>query len=112
MSPKLFQNEKVCLLQIATGDELAFAKLFEHYRPNLYTTALRMTGDTTVAEEILQDAFLRVWLKKEDLPGIDNFAGWLYTIAENLTYNALKRLQREKKHLLQLGQNVHQLLAV
>ena len=90
---------KDLLLQVAAGDEQAFAKLFSTYRANVYTTALRMTRDKRIAEEILQDVFLKVWLKKEELPGIENFSGWVYTIAQHLTFNACKILKREKELL-------------
>src|SRR2546423_1429309 len=103
-SHNVLGNEKNLLLLVARGDEISFTRLFNHYRSNLYTTALRMTGDEGVAEEILQDAFLKVWLKRETLPAIENFGGWLYTIAENLTYNAIKRLQREKKQSKELNE--------
>jgi RNA polymerase sigma-70 factor (family 1) len=91
--------EKELLLQIAAGDERAFTKLFEACRANIYTTALRMTRDTGVAEEILQDVFLKVWLKREELPELQNFSGWLYTVAQNLTFNACKKMTRENERL-------------
>lgn len=90
-------NEKEILIQITGGNQQAFKKLFDHYSPNLYTTAIRITGDPLIAQEILQDAFLKVWINRAKLDTIDNFAGWLYVIAENITFNCLKILQREKK---------------
>jgi RNA polymerase sigma-70 factor (family 1) len=93
------------LLQaIAKGDQLAFKKLFDLYRPNIYTTAYRILDDEWLAEEILQDTFLKVWLKRAELPAIVNLPGWLYTIARNYTYNALKNIQTERKALLALAE--------
>jgi RNA polymerase sigma-70 factor (family 1) len=89
--------DQALLRLIAGGDERAFTQLFEAYRANIYTTALRMTRDTRLAEEILQDVFLKVWLKRVDLPQIQNFSGWLYTIAQNQTYNACRKMSRENK---------------
>lgn len=94
-------NEETALLEkVAAGEELSFSLLFDQYRSNIYTTALRITGDEWTAEEILQDTFLKVWLHRASLPELDNFGGWLYTIARNLTYNAVKHSQNEKKKLL------------
>jgi RNA polymerase sigma-70 factor (ECF subfamily) len=98
------QNERLLLQQVAESNEHAFAVLFDHYRPNLYTTALRITGSTWAAEEIVQDTFLKVWLHRQNLNGIENFTGWLFTIAENLTYNVFKRWQRERKQAIELTQ--------
>lgn len=93
---------KALLQKVAAGDEYAFAQLFDLYRPNIYATALRLTGEVFIAEEIAQDAFLKVWLNRLALPDIVNFDGWLYTIAKNLTFNAIKGLQQEKKKRLEM----------
>ncbi|MCD0486833.1 RNA polymerase sigma factor [Pedobacter sp. MC2016-14] len=95
---------KELLQKVAAGDEYAFAQLFDLYRPNIYSTALRLTGEVFIAEEIAQDAFLKVWLNRLTLPDIVNFDGWLYTIAKNLTFNAIKGLQQEKKKRLEMVQ--------
>jgi len=93
-------DEKILLSQVASGDEKAFARLFHLYEANIYPVVLRLTRDQQVTEEILQDVFLKVWLKKEQLPELNNFGGWLYTIAENITFNHLKSLQRTKANHL------------
>ena len=97
MFPKPLHNEKELLGRIAAGDEYAFSELFDHYRPNVYTTALNMTGREWQAEEILQDTFLKVWLKRESLQEVMNFGGWLYTIAERLTLNAILFYNRQQE---------------
>ena len=99
------QGVRDLLLEIEGGDETAFNRLFDLYRPNIYTTALRITRDEWMAEEILQDTFVKVWIGRHDLSGIDNFDAWLYTIARNITYNALKRTQREKEQFNQLAKD-------
>lgn len=104
MQVRHINEDKSLLIKVANGDEQAFKRLFDLYRPNIYTTALRITGDEWIAEEILQDAFLKVWLNREKITQIDNFGGWLYTIAKNLTYNAIKRAQSEKNNFLQFSQ--------
>ena len=108
MFPKPPHNEKELLSRIAAGDEYAFSELFDHYRPNVYTTALSMTGREWQAEEILQDTFLKVWLKRESLGEILNFGGWLYTIAERLTLNAIlfhNRLQEKSREYAYIEKN-------
>ncbi len=87
-------NEKELIFRIAEGDEDAFRQVFDHYRSNIYTTILRLTGDAWLAEELMQDTFLKAWLKRSELPALDNFGGWLYTIGERLTLNALRNAER------------------
>jgi len=101
LSDNLNSADHIMMMQlIAEGDERAFTQLFEMHRANIYTTALRMTHDTGLAEEILQDVFLKVWLKRAELPQIQNFSGWLYTVAQNQTYNAVRKMTRENKRFV------------
>ena len=67
MSDGILYNEKELLTLIAGGDEWAFAKLFEYYRNRIYSIAIKLTNSTSIAEEIVQDAFLKIWLKRADL---------------------------------------------
>lgn len=89
--------EKELLEATAAGDETAFAKLFEHYQPIIYTMVIRLSGSESMAEEIVQDSFLKVWLNRHQLTGMVNFGGWLYRIASNLTYDALRKAALQKK---------------
>lgn len=77
--------------KIAEGDESAFRTLFQFYRPRLYTVILRTLGDPALAKDIYQDIFLKVWLKRHTLADLDNFTGWLFIVARNLMYDAIKR---------------------
>jgi RNA polymerase sigma-70 factor (family 1) len=104
---QVHKSDKVgdLLLKIQNGEEDGFVQLFDLYRPKIYTTALRITKDEWVAEEILQDTFVKIWIGRETLGKIENFEAWLYTIARNITYNALKRMQRDKGNLDRLTQD-------
>ena len=96
-------DERILLSLVASGDEPAFTRLFHLYEANIYPVVFRLTRDQQAAEEVLQDVFLKVWLKKEQLPDLENFGGWLYTIAENLTFNYLKSHQRAKARQLRFA---------
>lgn len=79
------------LFQVSLGDQNAFKILFDTYRPNIYTTALRITNNDWMAEDIVQDTFVKVWINRLVLPTLSNFEGWLYVLAKNITLNILKR---------------------
>jgi RNA polymerase sigma-70 factor (ECF subfamily) len=76
------------------SDESAFTQLFDHYRNKIYTVALKLTHSTTVAEEIVEDVFLQIWLRRSCLNEIKNFSAYLYTIARNETYKILKQIAK------------------
>jgi RNA polymerase sigma-70 factor, Bacteroides expansion family 1 len=90
VSMPAYNNELAILAQIARGDEAAFAALFDHYRDKVYSICIKLTHSPELSEEILQDVFLKVWIKRNDLPQITHFRAYLYTMVRNMVYNALK----------------------
>jgi RNA polymerase sigma-70 factor (ECF subfamily) len=57
-------NEIEILLLVSEGDEMAFKELFAHYQNKLYSIALRLTRSSTLSEEIVEDVFLKIWMKR------------------------------------------------
>ncbi|MCA5006247.1 RNA polymerase sigma factor [Sphingobacterium bovistauri] len=93
------------LHRVSLGDEIAFRKLFDAFHPNVYTTVFRITNDEYIAEDVVQDTFLKVWMNRVDLDEIENFEGWLYTIARNITFNILKKGKNYKQYLAEEGES-------
>ncbi|UYQ95764.1 sigma-70 family RNA polymerase sigma factor [Chitinophaga horti] len=93
-------NEKEYLQAVAQGDEVAFAEVFHRYRNKVYTIALNITRSEPVAEEILLDVFLKVWLKREQLYGLEHFSAWLFTITRNRVFSTLKQMAQDKRATL------------
>jgi RNA polymerase sigma-70 factor (family 1) len=89
-------TERELLVLVEQGDPDAFRRLFIAHRPRLYTAAMKILDNPELAEDICQDTFLQVWLKRHTLTGIDNFPGWLFIIARNKMYDAIKKLGKQK----------------
>jgi RNA polymerase sigma-70 factor (family 1) len=85
------------LAQIASGDAMAFRKVFNQFSGKVYLFALKLTRSQATAEEIVQETFTKIWVTRERLTNIDYFPSYLYTIARNLTFNILKRIAMEEK---------------
>ena len=66
---------------ILSGDEAAFSRLIQKYQRSVHALAWRKIGDFHYAEEITQDTFLQVYKKLSTLKNPNQFAGWLYVIA-------------------------------
>lgn len=82
------------LAAVARGDRRAFARLYDHAAPKLFTLALRLMRNRAAAEEILQEAFVRVWARAGDFdPDKGAALGWMVTILRNA---ALDRLRHER----------------
>jgi len=88
------QNEDVLLRQIARGDERAFKIIFESSYPTVYKAALLVTASTHLAEEVVQDVFLKIWIRRLDLPAISDFRSYLFIMARNQAYKVLKKQLR------------------
>lgn len=90
-------NETELLALIKKGDEIAFTQLFHHYQNKVYTIAFHLSHSSILAEEAVQDVFLKIWLKRADLGHVQNFSAYLYIIVQNTMYKVLKRIARNHK---------------
>lgn len=88
-------HDKELFQQIAAGDENAFRDIFHSYNARLYHTILKIVKSKPEAEEIIQELFLKLWLKRESLASIESPGAWLFTIASNLSLDALRKKARQ-----------------
>ncbi len=65
-----------------SGDDTAFSELVQKYQKSVHALAWRKIGDFHIAEEITQDTFLQAYKKLAALKNPNQFAGWLYVIAD------------------------------
>lgn len=79
------------LLQIAQGDESAFKQLVDTYSDRLGHFIAAITKDHQVAQEIVQDVFLKIWVNREMLVSVKNFQRWLFVVSKNQALNALRK---------------------
>lgn len=87
------REDAAYLTAVAAGDMHALEHLFRKYQASVYQTALGITRDPSLAEEVLQDTFFRLYRHAGRLDGSMPLAPWLYRVAINLCYNRLKGLR-------------------
>ncbi len=80
----MVENDVQLIHKILSGDEQAFSTLVQKYQKSVHALAWRKIGDFHIAEEIAQDAFLQAYKNLATLRNPNQFAGWLYVIANNL----------------------------
>ncbi len=85
------------------GDQKAQFELYRLYYAAMYNTALRIVGDPDDAEDVMQEAFLRAFLKIKTYRGKVSFGAWLKRIVVNKSLDFL-RLKREKISLEEAGE--------
>jgi len=81
--------------RVVQGDERAFLALYDRHASHVYALALRILGDTMLAEETTQDTFLKLWSRcRQYLAERGSLVVWLLTIARR---TALDRLRLEAR---------------
>jgi RNA polymerase sigma-70 factor (ECF subfamily) len=79
------------------GEVRAFEILLSRHKKPVYNFILRFVGDRETAEDLLQDAFMRVIKGAEAYKRQAKFTTWLYTIARNLCVDQTRR-RKHRKH--------------
>lgn len=81
--------------RIATRDQQAFRALYQEYGGAIYSLAYHVLQDATLAEEVTQDTFLKVWRQTAQWdPAKGNLKNWLLAITH---FTAIDRLRKERR---------------
>ena len=76
------------------GEREGFRALFERHKDKVYSIAVRYSGDRTVAMDIAQDAFLKLFSAIRGFRGDSSFEAWLYRIVVNSCFDQKRRTRR------------------
>lgn len=91
------------LLQLSTeGDEKAFAEIFHRYKFKLYGFIYRLTQSQEMAEDIVQETFLRLWKNRDQLDHIEHLSSYIFRMAQNQAITSFKRMAMETMIIRQL----------
>lgn len=72
-------------------DASQFKRLFIPHSDQLYRTALRLTNNRQAAEDLVQDTFLRLWTRRNDLPGDISSVGYALTTMRRIYYDGMRQ---------------------
>lgn len=90
-------DEKELLLKLRSGDHLAFEKIYHLYKVRLTANALRLFKSTELAEELLQNLFLKIWEQRSAIDPSQSLNAYLYKIANNMAYDHFRKIGSDKK---------------
>lgn len=87
-------GEKILLAGLKNGSYVAFQQLYDLYANRLYGFVFEMTRSKSLTGELVQDAFIKVWVNRESIREDKSFRGFLFRIAQNQMIDAYrKRMQ-------------------
>jgi RNA polymerase sigma-70 factor (family 1) len=92
--------------RLKESDRHAFESIFNLYHENIYRFLLFKVKNAPLAEDLLQDAFLKLWNARATLDERQSVKNYLYTIADNIVLNHVRHLKVVSKHQ---GQNESEL---
>jgi RNA polymerase sigma-70 factor (family 1) len=88
-------DEKKLIQLLAESDQEAFTEIFDYYRDKIFCRTLRFLKSQVLAEEIVQDVFLKIWLKRSELQHVQSLHAYISSMANNLIIDRLKNLSYE-----------------
>ncbi len=90
-------TEKILIDQVRAGQESAFAQLIDGQSEKLISLAWRLVGQREEAEEIVQEAFLRLYRSMDSFRGESRVGTWLYRTVSRLAIDHLRREKLKKR---------------
>lgn len=88
---------------IKSGDEKAFAEIYERYWMIMFQHVLKMLGDKDEAKDLVQELFTGLWIKAENIETGTNISGYLYVSARNKVINLIRHNQIKRDYLSSLS---------
>lgn len=83
-----YLTDEELLERLVDGEQKALSELYDRYSRPVYSTGMRLLGNASLAEDLVQDVFLRVWRRAETFePSRGGFSTWLYSISRNRAYD-------------------------
>ncbi len=98
--------EQKIIALLNRGDKYALNLLYEHYSDSLYGVILKVTANEEIAEDALQETFIKVWKNahKYDSTKAKLFT-WLYRIARNTAIDKLRSFNNRYKKEIQIDKS-------
>ena len=90
-------NETELFRMIAEGDEVAFRQIFDLYHSRLAVFIYKLTKSESIAAELVQDIFVKLWFNRAKLSSVTHPQAYIYTMASNRTMDHLRKMSTESK---------------
>ncbi|HSP07267.1 MAG TPA: RNA polymerase sigma factor [Acidobacteriota bacterium] len=103
VEPAHIDDELELLARLKSGDESAFDRIYERYRNRLYGFLILMSGRRDVAEDLLQETWLRFAGHAASLRTDTRLGPWLFTVARNLFYSYCRNRMLDENRIHEMS---------
>lgn len=90
MANEEFKNDALLVAALKFDSHEAFVKIFRQYYANLVRFTARFIPDKSTCEDIVQEAFIRVWINRKKLETDTSIRSYLISLVQNLALNELR----------------------
>ncbi|SDZ77798.1 RNA polymerase sigma-70 factor, ECF subfamily [Arachidicoccus rhizosphaerae] len=101
-------QEPAIFEQFNDKEEELFSEIFREYERRLFIFVVRTLRSEQLAQDIVQEVFLKLWSIREKVAGIQNLNAYLYKLAENQVYDYLRHAAVEKRARQELWQRMQE----
>src|SRR4026209_1788123 len=99
---RMAESDERLMERTSRGDLAAFGELFDRPRPAVYAFLSRFLGNATLAEDVVQEVFVRIWRYRHSFDASQRFVAWLYGIARHTSLTESSRPHRQELSLDEL----------
>lgn len=92
-------DEKQLIIQLKKGNTSSYKLLYTKYAPRLFAFSMKYISSREDAEEIVQEVFLRIWEKKENVDENLSFSSYVFQAAKHRIYNGFRKRVNEQAYL-------------
>jgi RNA polymerase sigma-70 factor (ECF subfamily) len=96
-------EERRLLEELRSGSNVGFDRAYDAYRPRIYSFLLRMTGSPALAEDLLQEVFIKLATRASTLQADTQLKAWLFTVARNSVISHMRWRAAQSRNLEALG---------
>ncbi len=107
MQQEPYISDEKLVSALKNEDHYAFDELFQKYGPALFKFIVSVVKETYLAEEAVQEVFLKIWEKRKDLNPALPFKSYLFTIALNIAKKFYRKKLQEEKYLQDISLEIH-----
>jgi len=103
---KPYCNERILLEELKDGNSTTFLELYNRYHPGLYHYVIRFIKVPALAEDVLQDVFLKIWEIRKTINPDLSFQAYLYRISRNCVFKLIKKIASDENLRLKIMQQL------